>query len=414
MRNINPKISYDTKDEKMIPRIISTMAVLAMILGGTAAPAVVTDAADFSLSLEDISFDDQVIREKKLPPPEEIPVNDCIKDLANSDIKIMIDPGHFSHYNQSPVYSPYWESVMTWKLSNYLQEELQALGAHADLTKSSLDEDPSLNDRGFLSKGYDLFISVHSNAENDTYSDAPMAFVYQDLPWTTIDDVSADVGKLLADTTASVMGTRQKGSVERRKGTEDHDNNGIMDDEWYSVLFGSRYVGTPGILMEHSFHTNYRSAVWLYNDENLKKLAKAEAKVIYDYFKKKKDKEILKETLREKSESTLTPLKVSLGYEDTEDIIYEPIGSSSDISSEQAFEYTGDTDLLKGDVNFDGMITASDATMVLNEYTLISSGKNGNLTEIQRMYADADSDGIISGNDATMILQYATLLASDS
>lgn len=514
----------------MFRKIISSITALALICGGVSASAMAA-AAGFSLSLKNIGFEDQERQGKNLPPPEEMPVNDSIKDLSYRKIKIMIDPGHFSYYNQSPVYSPYWESVMTWKLSNYLQKELQALGAHADLTKSSLDEDPSLNDRGFLSKGYDLFLSVHSNAENGTYSDAPMAFVYQELPWTTIDDVSADVGKLLADTTASVMGTRQKGTIERRKGTEDHDGNGIMDDEWYSVLFGSRYVGTPGILMEHSFHTNYRSSVWLYNDDNLKKLAKAEAKVIYDYFKAKKDREQPPESIGERLESnpgSINPkpvyespadnvpvysgfdknnvngkavieipqgitahAEISLnapdgavypyyindltggqsyefelegqavsgentpGYEvkltfkaaggnhswSLEDSLVIPDGKEapdsfttvtyqigaddqlpeaeaelknvSEEGTEQLREYVLHMGLIKGDMNYDGMITPSDATIALREYTLLSSEKDGELTELQRKSADVDGDGILTGSDVTMILRYATLLASD-
>lgn len=399
----------------MILKTISTAAAIAVIFHGYAAAAISSDAAGFSISAEDVSLEDQFRCDKKIPLPEDIPVNDSIKDLTCRDIKIMIDPGHYSHFNQSPVYSPYWESVMTWKLSNYLQAELQALGAHADLTKSSLDDDPSLNERGFLSKGYDLFISVHSNADQGTYSDAPMAFVYQELPWTTIDDVSADVGKLLADTTASVMKTNQKGSIERRKGTEDHDKNGIMDDEWYSVLFGSRYVGTPGILMEHSFHTNYRSAVWLYNDNNLKRLAKAEAKVIYDYFREKKDREIPPESIREKIESdfrSITGEPLPRNSETTETVTPEDMNIPAHSEEVRLMRSSADVNCATGDVNFDGMITPSDAAMVLREYTIISSGNIGELTEAQLIAADMNGDGIITGNDASEILWLATSLSA--
>ncbi|MDE5570120.1 MAG: N-acetylmuramoyl-L-alanine amidase, partial [Ruminococcus sp.] len=244
----------------MIKKFISSAAVLSMISCTVSAPFNTSSAVSFDIS--DVVFDDvqqYQAGNEVIPPPEELPVNDSIKDLDKRIIKIMIDPGHYSYYNQSPVYAPYWESVMTWKLSNYLQEELQAVGIHADLTKDSLDEDPSLNDRGFSSKGYDFFISIHSNAGAASYVDQPLAIIYQDLPWTTIDDTSREMGELLAVTVSDVIETNQKGITYQRKGTEDWDRNGIMDDEWYSVLFGSRYVGTPGILLEHSFHTNYRA-----------------------------------------------------------------------------------------------------------------------------------------------------------
>ena len=57
------------------------------------------------------------------------------------------------------------------------------------------------------------------------------------------------------------------------------------DWEYYSVLYGARNVGCPFYyIIEHSFHTNKKAALWLLEDENLKKLAVAEAKVIADYF----------------------------------------------------------------------------------------------------------------------------------
>lgn len=272
----------------------------------------------------------------------------------------MIDPGHYDHYNQSPVYAPYWESIMTWKLSNYLQEELQALGVHADLTKNSLEEDPLLNDRGFSSKGYDFFISMHSNAGAYEYMDQPLAFVYQELPWTTIDDTSKELGGLLAEKISDVMQTNQKGSVARRAGTGDWDNNGILDDEWYSVLFGSRFVGTAGILLEHSFHTNYRATIWLYNDENLKKLAKEEANVIYDYFSRIKPQ-----------------------------------------------------DFTTGDINGDGIIDANDASEILTYYTEISADTEKILNDRVKALSDVNSDGIVDSADASIILSFYSYISTE-
>lgn len=333
----------------MFKKILSSVAGISLACSFSAScPA----KAMFSgISAENILEEQQT---KKALEVSSIPVNDSIKDLDENIIKIMIDPGHYDHYNQSPVYSPYWESIMTWKLSNYLQRELQAFGAHADLTKSSLEEDPLLNDRGFSSKGYDFFISVHSNAGAYESMDQPLAFCYQNLPWTTIDDTSRELGGLLAEKISDVMQTNQKGGIAQRAGTGDWDNNGIIDDEWYSVLFGARFVGTPGILLEHSFHTNYRATLWLYNDENLKTLAREEAEVIYDYF------------------SQIKPQNFTVG-----------------------------------DVNGDGMINAVDASNILSAYADISTG-----TEIilNRNVSDVNGDGMIDAIDATQILMiYAEL-----
>ena len=60
------------------------------------------------------------------------------------------------------------------------------------------------------------------------------------------------------------------------------------DGDWYSVLWGATDVGVPSILMEHSYHTNYRATVWLMNEDNLRRMAIAEAPIIYEYFLYKK------------------------------------------------------------------------------------------------------------------------------
>lgn len=334
----------------MIKKIFVLTAVCSVVFCNT----MTADAVDFNIPDYDI-MESQLYQGTDIKSPDEIPVNDSIQNLSRSTIKVMIDPGHYRKYNQSPVYAPYFESEMTWKLSNYLQTELQELGVHADLTKQSLDEDPTLNDRGFASKGYDFFISMHSNAGLSS-SDHPLAIVYQDLPWTTIDDTSKEIGQILATTVENVMETTEKGIIYQRKGTSDWDRNGVLDDEWYSVLFGSRFVGTPGILLEHSFHTNYRSTLWLYDDDNLKKLAKEEASVIFEYFSEKKLAEMPEE-------------------------------------------------ILPGDVNLDNIVDASDASCVLEEYSTVSTGRKGTFNERLKEVGDINGDGAVDSADASEILE---------
>ena len=58
-----------------------------------------------------------------------------------------------------------------------------------------------------------------------------------------------------------------------------------------------------------------------------------------------------------------------------------------------------------GDVNRDGKVTAADATMVLQHYTLLSSG-NAVVNHPDIYLGDVDRDGKITVSDATAILQY--------
>ncbi len=65
-----------------------------------------------------------------------------------------------------------------------------------------------------------------------------------------------------------------------------------------------------------------------------------------------------------------------------------------------------------GDIDNDKKITGSDATRILREYTLISSGSEGELTQIQKDACDVDGDGKITGSDATLTLAYYTYQGS--
>lgn len=70
------------------------------------------------------------------------------------------------------------------------------------------------------------------------------------------------------------------------------------------------------------------------------------------------------------------------------------------------------SEYMLGDVNGDGIISGSDATITLRAYTLLSSFRDHGLSDAQFRAADADGNNIINGSDATMILNYYTLLSS--
>ena len=82
------------------------------------------------------------------------------------------------------------------------------------------------------------------------------------------------------------MGTKQDGIIQTRSIGYDRNGDGKVnaEDEYYGVLYGARQVKTPGIILEHSFHTNTRSTNWLLNKNNLNIMAAAEADVIAKYF----------------------------------------------------------------------------------------------------------------------------------
>lgn len=59
-----------------------------------------------------------------------------------------------------------------------------------------------------------------------------------------------------------------------------------------------------------------------------------------------------------------------------------------------------------GDVNSDGLVDAVDASMILNEYSLLSTDEKGTFTENQKLSANVNNDSVIDAVDASMVLNY--------
>jgi N-acetylmuramoyl-L-alanine amidase len=179
--------------------------------------------------------------------------------------KVMIDPGHApGNINRGP--TGYYEYQGMWKLSNYLKEELTKRGVQADLTRTE-NQDPSLSERGKKSKGYDMFISEHSNAHNGK---ARGVEVYYSLQRPG-DKVHAQT---LSKAISTVMNNPDRGAK-----TREYPNKPGVD--YYGVIRAAVSVGCPHIfLVENGFHDNPQDEAWLKQDSNLRKLAQVQADVI--------------------------------------------------------------------------------------------------------------------------------------
>lgn len=206
-------------------------------------------------------------------------------------IKIMLDPGHAGdYYNPSPVVAGYYESNMTWSLALKLKNALEKYGFEVGLTRQTKGEDPELTERGRRAKGCDLFLSLHSNAAATEAPDAPWLIHLLPDGKTTLDEKSVSVAKLLGPVISRIMGV--SAPFYYTKGVDfDRDGNGYLDDEYYGVLFGAKSVSVPGVILEHSFHTNEKAARWLMNENNLTLLAEEEARTLADYYGMKKEED---------------------------------------------------------------------------------------------------------------------------
>ena len=200
--------------------------------------------------------------------------------------RVCIDAGHYGKYNRCPNNSAYYESDMVWKLHLLQKRYLEALGIEVITTRANKDKDLALNTRGIMAKGCDLFISDHSNAVGSGMNEAiDYAAIYHLVDDITVkcDDISKEIACKIAPVIANVMGTKQGYRVVTRKSGNDRNGDGMMNDNYYGVLHAARSVNVPGLILEHSFHTNSATVAWLLNDANLDRLARAEAECIASY-----------------------------------------------------------------------------------------------------------------------------------
>lgn len=184
-------------------------------------------------------------------------------------MKILIDAGHYKNYNQSKVFTKYYEGNAMFYLQFLLKDELEKYGFTVKLTRTT-NVDLSLAERGKMAKGYDLFLSLHTNACDDESVDRVVIIKGY--------DTTGKLGEEIADSLTKLMGTKKQQVLKKTNA------NGT---DYYGVLRNAKLVGcNQRFIVEHSFHTNKKMAMWLYEEANLKKIAKSTADTIAKHFGK--------------------------------------------------------------------------------------------------------------------------------
>ena len=179
--------------------------------------------------------------------------------------RVLIDPGHApGNVNQGP--TGYFEYEGMWSLSNSLRKELAEYGIRADLTRTEA-ANPTLTRRGQVARGYDMFISQHSNAHNGRVRGSEVFYsIHQP-------ENLADAAALSAET-ARLMGNPNRGAKTKRsaRGNWDH----------FTVIRKAVAAGCPRVfLIESGFHDNPVDEAWLKQDANLKRLAEMQARLLH-------------------------------------------------------------------------------------------------------------------------------------
>ena len=195
-------------------------------------------------------------------------------------VKICIDPGHSKGQNRSPVVPEYIEGERMFALGHLLKKELERYqDVQVLITREKVTDNPSLYERGNMAKGCEVLVSLHSDAAD--ISKAGGKDVDRSTAFYPISGNGKDLAEKLTATVASTMGLKQGGKIKTRV-------NSAGNADCYGVIRHAVAAGSVGLIMEHGFHTNEAVCRWLLNDSNIGKLAKAEAKVLADYYGLKK------------------------------------------------------------------------------------------------------------------------------
>lgn len=239
-----------------------------------------TDVMDKPAASTDVSPD---------AAPEAVP--DGISDLTEiseeqpSPKIIVLDPGHGGIFSGAE-YDGRIEKKLTLKIAEYLQKYLldNYSGIEVYLTRETdieLDKDivQELENRAIFAKEHnaDIFVSLHLNASNS--HDTSGCTVYYSLR----DNVSAEGKKLASEIKNSLtaMGISDRG-VQTRPSNDTFDEAGNPYD-YYAVIRHNANRDIPAVIVEHCFIDSSTDIRFIDEEDDLKRLAKADAEGIMNY-----------------------------------------------------------------------------------------------------------------------------------
>lgn len=180
---------------------------------------------------------------------------------------VVLDPGHYEAYN--PGTCPgYYEGNTMLTLSQFLGAMLTEMGATVRYTRTSNSQNPTLAQRGAMGAGADLFLSLHSDANDNPDARGVTAFYSVRQP------ESEPFASAIGQATAKAMGNQFRGAVARPSET-------TPGQDYLGVIRAAVAAGAKNaFLMENGFHTNPEDCAVLNSNAGLMRIAGAQAQTI--------------------------------------------------------------------------------------------------------------------------------------
>lgn len=210
-------------------------------------------------------------------------------DNKNNQITIVIDPGHSSTGTpgNEPVspnssitklkdglgatgkYSNIEEHKTNMSVALLLKKELESKGYNVVLTKESVEQSKSNIERAQVGNknNADLVVRIHADACEDSSVKGASIHVPANNNFTSsFYEISKSYGSKIINTYAQEVNMKNRGVIER---------NDLTGFNWSKV---------PVVLVEMGFLSNKEDDMFVSNDENHPKIAKAIANGIYKCF----------------------------------------------------------------------------------------------------------------------------------
>lgn len=184
----------------------------------------------------------------------------------------MLDPGH----GGGPAHNRGFKQVDNLPYCNegdcnyiyakdFLKPELERYGFKVNMTRNYIFQNPSLKARGLMAGGYDLLLSVHSNAAGGNVRGVEV--------WdsTNPKESCKTLGDKICAYVSNALGTPNRGTKYRK-------NN--AGSNYYGIL--RLGYAKKNMIVEHVFHDNLQDAT-IYR-KNLDKTANAVARAVAEFY----------------------------------------------------------------------------------------------------------------------------------
>jgi N-acetylmuramoyl-L-alanine amidase len=189
-------------------------------------------------------------------------------------INLTADPGHGGKDRSNRGPNGYIEADGVLQICQYLREELLSINAfNVKLTREK-DMTLSLKERANIALKFksNMIISNHTDA-GPAEAGGTTVFCSVDLPGDKI------IAERFAEEISKSLGIKNRGAKTK-------ESTVYKGEDYYGVIDYCQDGGIPHVfLIESAFHTNPKEERMLLDKEYLRKIAKAEAKVICEVYK---------------------------------------------------------------------------------------------------------------------------------